>query len=452
MKIAVYVLGDHNIIYPALVLFTSLKKHNDFDFFLYTESETMNEEQIRLCQDLNIRVENIQNEEYKRRISVFSNFKRWPKELFLNYVIPYYLNDLGYDYAIKMDYDILCLDTYKLDEVLPKKDQILSVILKRSIVQTIAEKDLQTLNECFVSGERDLTKVSSVNAGFIAIDVKRYVDVDFFSQYTRVYQYITKSNIQFHGEFIEQWILGYLQAVLGITYKGVNLAYNFRPGGIVIAEKAITQVAARCKNIHYSMACKPWLPVDWAEYVKIDVTRNDLSWFNNFLFFNEWIRVANTIPFVGFSYRKEEYTPFDIYLLFTNIKGALNAKIKNNELLHAYVAHLSTVYHYHFVPREHSFRLSFGKTNGFYEIAIDTQCLFSLHCDEADKDTLATIVQKNPDIPFVEEPKQGRLTLALDCKAPLEKNCQTIADIIKRTDNDSHLGLLKKTKSFFRLG
>ena len=44
MKIAVYVLGDHNIIYPALVLFTSLKKHNDFDFFLYTESEAMNEQ------------------------------------------------------------------------------------------------------------------------------------------------------------------------------------------------------------------------------------------------------------------------------------------------------------------------------------------------------------------------------------------------------------------------
>ena len=41
-----------------------------------------------------------------------------PIEVLLNYYIPNVLYEFGYDYAIKIDWDLLCLNSWNIDEII----------------------------------------------------------------------------------------------------------------------------------------------------------------------------------------------------------------------------------------------------------------------------------------------------------------------------------------------
>lgn len=170
MKICAYIAGDKNIIYPSIVCLSSVKKYNkDIDLFLFTEKRYATDEHIRLCNKYNITIIDINEIDKKHTINYFSAFMRWPVHVFYNYIAPDFLYTKGYNYAIKLDYDMLCIDAFNIDEILPSKNEGICVIQKRNLSTYIDEDNLNKIESKF-----KLDDFKSTNTGFIVFNLEFY--------------------------------------------------------------------------------------------------------------------------------------------------------------------------------------------------------------------------------------------------------------------------------------
>ena len=122
-KQAVFIAGDENIYFPALVALESINEHNEgiFDMFMCFDGSKLTPS---MQQTLNKYSINFVDTKELSKFGIEEKFStmienHWPIDIFYNYALPIYLGELGYIYSYKVDYDILCVSKYILDEIEP---------------------------------------------------------------------------------------------------------------------------------------------------------------------------------------------------------------------------------------------------------------------------------------------------------------------------------------------
>lgn len=187
-KIALYVAGDENIVGPALIFLNSVKKYNNFiDLYIFTELEKTETKLIECAKSKGIVCLSIceLNNIDANYISNFSQMGRWPKYVFYNWIAPTYFYKKKYSYAIKADYDMLCLDKLDMDEILPSEREAISVLPKGLMTGKLDEECLQkiknNLNLNLPNGAR------SANVGLVAFNLKKWIMLDLQKSFLEIY-------------------------------------------------------------------------------------------------------------------------------------------------------------------------------------------------------------------------------------------------------------------------
>ncbi|SEH27507.1 glycosyltransferase [Selenomonas sp. KH1T6] len=301
-EICVYIAGDKRIINQSIVTLKSVKEYNDMvDIAIFQpDANDVTDEQRGLCKRLGIFIVGLENvgEEYTKD---FGSFSRWPKEVWLNYIAPNYLEKRGYKYAIKMDYDMLCVKKFNLEELLPG-DHIISYCEKRnSLSNFIEKKDVtQIENEYNIIFD---AKIGTANVGFIVFDLKEYVKRNIANIFKDLYVFFIKKEIKVYGEFIEQFLFSLLQLIIRIRFKKIPFSYNSTASYMMYNDE--------CVVIHYNTDIKPW--IDYKDYTKIAISfynaGNDE--FKQLLLFNPWRRICNQIGFKNF-FCPEPFSDFEL--------------------------------------------------------------------------------------------------------------------------------------------
>ena len=254
-KIALYVAGDENIVGPALIFLNSVKKYNNFiDLYIFTELEKTETKLIECAKSKGIvclsicELNNI-DENY---ISNFSQMGRWPKYVFYNWIAPTYFYKKKYSYAIKADYDMLCLDKLDMDEILPSEREAISVLPKGLMTGKLDEECLQkiknNLNLNLPNGAR------SANVGLVAFNLKKWIMLDLQKSFLEIYNLLQKEqNLRasaIKGETIEQAAFGCLQGKINSKFKALSPKFNFRP---IFGSPEYSPVI-----VHFNTGIKPW--------------------------------------------------------------------------------------------------------------------------------------------------------------------------------------------------
>lgn len=329
-KYCAYIVGDKNIIYPAIVTLMSIRRFHpdDMDLFIMTETEFANDEQFEICKKNNIELIDIDVLSPAEYLADFADMKRWPVEIFLNYMAPVFLNKKSYDYAIKLDYDMLCVAPFDFNKITPNKDQIISVITKRPLTHYLEEKNIIKLEKLI--GNKLADTDCACNVGTIVIDLKRYCKQKLHMVFADAYKVMTSNKIKIiNGETIEQFGFGLLQSMKKISFKRLPEAYNFRPG-VCFTNKQDAAI------IHYSTIFKPWTDLNMEQAVLRTKAMN-FSVISQILFFNMWIEFCNTIDFKHFSRRTELYSCTDLTYILRHLKKEAYSVLENRRLLSIYI-------------------------------------------------------------------------------------------------------------------
>ena len=329
-KYCAYIVGDKNIIYPAIVTLMSIRRFHpkDIDLFILTETQFANKEQFQICQKNNIQLIDINVLSPSEYLADFTDMKRWPVEIFLNYMAPVYLNDKSYDYAIKLDYDMLCISPFDFNKVTPNEEQIISVITKRPLTHYLEEKNIRRLEQ-FINHELAPSDCAC-NVGTIVIDLKKYCTHKLHILFADAYKIMTLNKIKIiNGETEEQFCFGLLQSMMGISFKRLPEAYNFRPGVCFTAKHDAT-------IIHYSTVFKPWADLNMEQAV-IRTKAMNFSVISQIIFFNMWIEFCNTIDFKQFIRRTDLYNSTDLTYILRLLKKEVYSVLENKRLLTIYI-------------------------------------------------------------------------------------------------------------------
>lgn len=328
-KYCAYVAGDKNIIYPSIVTFLSIKRYHpaEIDFFIITEKDYANNEQIEICKKNNITIIDLQELSPEKYLKDFHDMKRWPVHVFLNYLAPIYLrNKFGYSYGIKLDYDMLCVSELDLNGITPSSKEIITVLTKVPLTNYLDSKDINKLLKLYKITLKPTEY--SCNVGTIVIDLKEYAKQKIHLVFSEAYRILDQNNITIRGETIEQFGFGMIQSLKNITFKRLSSAYNFRPGNSTTDKNEVNIV-------HYTTVFKPWAELDM-EKVYTQTRAMNFSVFSQILFFNHWIEFCNSIGFKNFERRQSLYSVTDLTLILKKIRGEYKETIdnKNQLILH----------------------------------------------------------------------------------------------------------------------
>ncbi len=258
-KTAIFVAGDERIFFPALVALDSIATQNPdaFDSFMCFDARKLTDEMSAALDHHKITFIDAANLNVTTRISALPKMKegRWPIEILLNWALPEYLLTLGYKLSIKVDYDILCIKKYDLDEVLPKSSIARGLLFPIDLEHQGISRDVEQLaiqHKLFKPGVK-----AYMNAGFVAFDNEKCRTHQFFSKLLAAYSFITASCPK--ASLIEQLAIYFALSVCDGGVEELDATYNHRVRWSVLVDKDLIPTA---RNIHYITNVKPWMPFD----------------------------------------------------------------------------------------------------------------------------------------------------------------------------------------------
>ena len=427
MRTCAYIAGDKNIIYPAIVCLLSVKKYNmDIDLFLFSERQFANKEQLKICKEHKINFIDIKEIDTKHRINIFSGFSRWPAHVFYNYMAPDFLYSKGYNYAIKLDYDMICIDSFIMSEILPEKTQGICVLPKRKISAYVDKISLKKLKEKFVLGDYRVG-----NVGLIVFDLEYFNKNDILNTYIDIFTYVSTNEIYHGDETCEQFCFGLLQGVLNKEFKQLHYAYNFRP----YHEKRDIE---NIKILHYNFKQKPWHPIleDFSNVEKDKYIRFIIAT-------AYWIEYANSLNFTEDWYANKNIS---LKSLYNTYNKAIHTLDKNDRktLLENYILFLQEkesitediTYDRHY--RYAQIRM-FSEKSIHYELLFKSNGIaICIHFEQAWKkyaDYLQNTVCKQISIDMVCPPQRPEIYYLITDVKDIHKICTTTAAIIKQSYN-----------------
>jgi lipopolysaccharide biosynthesis glycosyltransferase len=250
MKVAAFIAGDKNIIRSSLVVFASLQQYErNVDCFLFLSDLDIQNVDKEELKHHNITIEKLPKN------NLFTKSLSWPKEVFLNYFVPNVLCKKGYDICLKLDHDILVVGKLDIEKNRPK-NEIFSLIehnyekLSNSILD-----DYDFYKEEFNIGSFDK---KSIMFGNVIIDLKKYVEIDFWNKYKDAFKkIITKSPSKNADTFFAD--MGLFAIVLEkykIKYQKMDEKYNTVASHRHLKDK--NKIETDLRLIHYAGPKKPW--------------------------------------------------------------------------------------------------------------------------------------------------------------------------------------------------
>lgn len=257
MKIALFVAGDKNIFFPAVIALTSIIENNPyiFDAFISFPKIDLTDEMKDILHFYKINYVNPSILENKTSIDSMPLMKEmnWPKEIFLNWLFPYHLLNEGYDYSIKVDYDILCVDSYNIADIIPHSNVMSGLYCKTDLTKQGISKEF--LNELTSEGLYNSTCDSYINVGFVCFNNSMYSQLNFFDKLKNIYIKLLTHCPQ--AELAEQAAIAITLSTLnGILQIPGEYNQRIRWGSFVKPN-----LRPNIKNIHYITKMKPWFPL-----------------------------------------------------------------------------------------------------------------------------------------------------------------------------------------------
>ena len=321
-SIALYLAGDENIIYPALVFFASVRKYNaDIDLFLFLPVVTLPKEYLDFANSINASI--IDNSELEKiaptYIQKFDNMGRWPRSIFYNWLVPSFLELKGYQFAIKADYDMLCNGKFNIEEILPNKNEIVTLKVKGLI-----ESKLDPISLSRIQKDLSLSlplRARSANVGFVVIDLSEWCKLSLQKLFAEIYYILSNKisewNGKIIGETVEQLAFAMLQGKIKHKFKSLSARYNYRP--------IVDPVQENPTIIHYNTILKPWLKID-LRTASIFQSKGFTA-INQILLSSLWRDFANSLPI------KANQTP-PSYSLF-ELLNMVNAILLDSEKINS---------------------------------------------------------------------------------------------------------------------
>lgn len=314
-NIAVYIVGDAGIFFPGLVALRSIQDHNTtnpFDYFMCFDGKDLTGEMDAVLSENNIRFVDISELEAYGSVDDLTPMKeqRWPTHVFCNWLFPYWLDDRGYQEALKVDYDLLCVGRYYLPELMPGDATVSALQFDADLLRLgVTPPALEELNIPVIDGK---ATIPYYNAGVVGINVKRYVGAGTFGFFR--YAYLT---IQQEGSSVdaaEQVALA-IVAFHSEKVKSIPTSYNQR---ITILPEVDSDGRPVLKNIHYLTQNKPWLDPDYRYlngYVRVGRT-------SVYIYRDIWHQYAKTIP--GYTKYVSAHSPgpLDTLAMYTTVLAA----------------------------------------------------------------------------------------------------------------------------------
>lgn len=260
MKTVLYVAGDENIILPSLFFFKSIREYNaHFPLYIFTETKKISQKYKIFARNNSIEIIDTgdldkHNTEY---IEKFSRMGRWPRHVFYNWLAPRYFHTAGFDYAIKADYDMLCLNKIILSDIIPDEEETITVLRKAKIKAKLDEQSF--VNICSHLNLDFPEEARSANVGLVVFNLYSWNKLNLEELYINIYLYlknrIQEWNGQIKNETIEQLAFACLQGRTKALFKSLPEEYNYRP------------IFARSTNlpvfVHYNTPLKPWHEIDY---------------------------------------------------------------------------------------------------------------------------------------------------------------------------------------------
>lgn len=232
-----------------------MERHNPgvFDFFLSFPSPGLTERMREIMRHYGVTF--IPSEALSKETGLSSlptmAEGNWPEEIFLNWVFPDKLAELGYDYSVKVDYDVLCIAPYEgIDGLLPKEGVVSALTFKAELgiperAGALVKKD--TGFDCF--------KGVSLNVGFVIFNNSEFVKSEyshrFFSVYRSLYRHCPNVKL------LEQVAAAVL--TFNIPYKVTDLGYRYNQRVMWATQNEGLSVDVY--NVHYVSTEKPWKPI-----------------------------------------------------------------------------------------------------------------------------------------------------------------------------------------------
>ena len=288
-RIAIYVAGDGNIFFPALVALNSIRAHNahiPFDYFMFFDEEDLSPRMQQLLDEHEITFVDTQ------KLSQYGSLDNlglmteniWPREVFYNWLVPHHLAALGYSHAVKADYDLLCVGRYNLADILIQTETFAGNTWLQDMAKDGIEKE--TLSELGIIATDAPVRIPYFNVGFVPINVDTYVRRDVFGSFKSIYMQIQEQKNTV--KVAEQAAIALLCAIDGHKIRHLTKDYNMRITGLPDIQ---TDLMPELRNIHYLTSNKPWKPVSF-KYISAYAgdTRAGL-----YLFRNVWLNAASKV-------------------------------------------------------------------------------------------------------------------------------------------------------------
>ncbi|MBI0028369.1 hypothetical protein H3S88_10470 [Gilliamella sp. B14448G11] len=287
-KQAVFIAGDENIYFPALVALESINEHNEgiFDLFMCFDGSKLTPS---MQQTLNKYSINFVDTKELSKFGIEEKFStmienHWPIDIFYNYALPIYLGELGYTYSYKVDYDILCVGKYILDEIEPCDVFFSGWSNKVDLEKENIEKETikKLIDENIISGQ----SIDYMNVGFLGFNNKIYTEQNFFEKLSEVYQLLKRESP--NAKLLEQIAFALVIESTKGKFKKIPETYNHR---VLSTRESDDNFEFDTKNIHFITKFKPWKKLE----------KNIIKWsiFNNgshiYLYRNLWLDYASKI-------------------------------------------------------------------------------------------------------------------------------------------------------------
>lgn len=298
MKICAYIAGDNNIVLQSIVALYSIKKENvlsSIDLFLCCYENILNETEKKYLKKYEINIIDISTI-YVDKFTSVNTMQSWPKEIFSNYFIPLFLNDKGYDYAIKVDYDVLCLAKYNFNDILPKYEELLSV--RRSIPLKTA---LLLVDKKFPTCKKYIDEYFAPNCGFIVINIKSYLEHNFLERFIKLYNYASAQSLAFKHP-LEEIVVGLMQLELKLKFREIDIKYNYTTLYNAFLDNKVI-------NIHYN-EIKPWKKYN-TNIILSRIKSNNFNVVGNYFSLNIWLNYIKDFDFKNSFEINHPYSPID---------------------------------------------------------------------------------------------------------------------------------------------
>lgn len=318
-KVAVYVVGNSSIFFPGLVALRSIQDQNTtnpFDYFMCFDGKDLTGEMDAVLKEHDIHFVDISDLRSYGAVDdlTLMEEQRFPVHVFCNWLFPYWLHDHGYQEALKVDYDLLCVDRYYLPDILPVDTTVSALKFDADLVRTGVSLDvLAELNIPVVDGA---AVIPYYNAGVVGMNLERYVGLGTFAFFRYAYMTIIEGSESVKNA--EQVALA-IVAYHGDGVKGIPTAYNQR---ITILPELDAKGRPILKNIHYLTQNKPWIEPDYrylAGYARLGRT-------GVYIYRDMWHRYAMTVPGYTKYVSAHSPTPMDTLAMYTTVFTAYDKR------------------------------------------------------------------------------------------------------------------------------